>query len=115
MVFNYVPKMGNDVCVLNSSDATRGRAKLLADEIGSWHLDVSIDTVVSAFLSLFQTLTGKRPRYKVKKKGYVSFWFHNFSLSHMANKGACILPSLDCQPPLHVGFTGFDCLGLNVP
>ncbi|GJX85636.1 glutamine-dependent NAD(+) synthetase [Tanacetum coccineum] len=47
------------------SDATRSRAKLLADEIGSWHLDVSIDTVVSSFLSLFQTLTGKRPRYKV--------------------------------------------------
>ncbi|KAL8196297.1 hypothetical protein R6Q57_025297 [Mikania cordata] len=47
------------------SDATRARAKLLADEIGSWHLDVSIDSVVSAFLSLFQTLTGKCPRYKV--------------------------------------------------
>lgn len=43
------------------------RAKALADEIGSWHLDVSIDGVVSALLSLFQTLTGKRPRYKVKQ------------------------------------------------
>ncbi|KAI3840511.1 hypothetical protein MKX03_000798 [Papaver bracteatum] len=49
----------------NSSDATRSRAKLLADEIGSWHLDVSIDTVISSLLSLFQTLTGKRPVYKV--------------------------------------------------
>ncbi|KAG5041561.1 hypothetical protein JHK85_014037 [Glycine max] len=48
-----------------SSEMTRSRAKVLADEIGSWHLDVSIDVVVSAFLSLFQTLTGKRPRYKV--------------------------------------------------
>ncbi|KAF5815929.1 putative NAD(+) synthase (glutamine-hydrolyzing) [Helianthus annuus] len=57
----YTVFMGSE----NSSDATRGRAKLLADEIGSWHLDVSIDSVVSAFLSLFQTLTGKRPRYKV--------------------------------------------------
>lgn len=42
------------------------RAKVLATEIGSWHLDVSIDGVVSALLSLFQTLTGKRPRYKVE-------------------------------------------------
>lgn len=42
------------------------RAKKLADEVGSWHLDVSIDGVVSAFLSLFHTLTGKRPHYKVK-------------------------------------------------
>ena len=48
-----------------SSEATKARAKVLADEIGSWHLDVSIDGVVSALLSLFQTLTGKRPHYKV--------------------------------------------------
>ncbi|XP_057520438.1 glutamine-dependent NAD(+) synthetase [Amaranthus tricolor] len=49
----------------NSSVATRSRAKILADEIGSWHLDVCIDGVISALLTLFQTLTGKRPRYKV--------------------------------------------------
>ncbi|CAJ1937208.1 unnamed protein product [Sphenostylis stenocarpa] len=57
----YTVYMGSE----NSSEMTKLRAKLLADEIGSWHLDVSIDVVVSAFLSLFQTLTGKRPRYKV--------------------------------------------------
>ncbi|XP_021905095.1 glutamine-dependent NAD(+) synthetase isoform X1 [Carica papaya] len=57
----YTVYMGSE----NSSEATRMRAKALADEIGSWHLDVSIDGVVSALLSLFQTLTGKRPRYKV--------------------------------------------------
>ncbi|KAF6156150.1 hypothetical protein GIB67_024120 [Kingdonia uniflora] len=48
-----------------SSEATKLRAKVLADEIGSWHLDVSIDTVISAFLSLFKTLSGKSPCYKV--------------------------------------------------
>lgn len=57
----YTVFMGSE----NSSEATKMRAKTLADEIGAWHLDVSIDSVVSAFLSLFQTLTGKRPRYKV--------------------------------------------------
>ncbi|KAL9439635.1 hypothetical protein AB3S75_025156 [Citrus x aurantiifolia] len=57
----YTVFMGSE----NSSQETRMLAKKLADEIGSWHLDVSIDTVVSAFLSLFQTLTGKRPCYKV--------------------------------------------------
>lgn len=50
-----------------SSEETKMRAKKLADEIGAWHLDVAIDSVVSAFLSLFQTLTGKRPQYKVKE------------------------------------------------
>ncbi|GMH22631.1 hypothetical protein Nepgr_024474 [Nepenthes gracilis] len=57
----YTVYMGTE----NSSEATRSRAKVLADEIGSWHLDVCIDSVVSALLMLFQTLTGKRPRYKV--------------------------------------------------
>ncbi|XP_061347600.1 glutamine-dependent NAD(+) synthetase [Gastrolobium bilobum] len=57
----YTVFMGSE----NSSEVTRSRAKVLADEIGSWHLDVSIDGVVSALLTLFQTLTGKRPRYKV--------------------------------------------------
>lgn len=51
--------------VLRSSEDTRSRAKRLADEIGSFHLNVPIDSIVSAFLSLFETLTGKRPRYKV--------------------------------------------------
>ncbi|KAG7035492.1 Glutamine-dependent NAD(+) synthetase [Cucurbita argyrosperma subsp. argyrosperma] len=57
----YTVFMGSE----NSSEATRTRAKVLADEIGSWHLNVSIDGIVSALLSLFQTVTGKRPRYKL--------------------------------------------------
>ncbi|KAK4802880.1 hypothetical protein SAY86_001083 [Trapa natans] len=57
----YTIYMGTE----NSSEATRSRAKLLANEIGSWHLDVGIDGVISALLTLFEKLTGKRPRYKV--------------------------------------------------
>ncbi|KAI3925786.1 hypothetical protein MKX01_003345 [Papaver californicum] len=63
----YTVFMGTE----NSSDATRLRAKLLADGIGSWHLDVSIDSVMSSLLSLFQTLTGKRPLYKVDGRSNV--------------------------------------------
>ncbi|XAR70145.1 NAD(+) synthase (glutamine-hydrolyzing) [Bertholletia excelsa] len=57
----YTVFMGSE----NSSELTRTRAKVLADEIGSWHLDVCVDGVISSFLSLFETLTGKRPHYKV--------------------------------------------------
>ncbi|XP_021724465.1 glutamine-dependent NAD(+) synthetase-like [Chenopodium quinoa] len=57
----YTVFMGTE----NSSETTKSRAKELADEVGSWHLDVCIDGVISALLTLFQTLTGKRPRYKV--------------------------------------------------
>ncbi|KAK9926365.1 hypothetical protein M0R45_023599 [Rubus argutus] len=57
----YTVFMGSE----NSSEATKSRAKVLADEIGAWHLDVCIDGVVSALLTLFQAVTGKRPRYKL--------------------------------------------------
>ncbi|KAG8100077.1 hypothetical protein GUJ93_ZPchr0013g34787 [Zizania palustris] len=57
----YTVYMGTE----NSSEGTRSRAKRLAEEIGSFHLDVPIDSVVSAFLCLFERLTGKRPCYKV--------------------------------------------------
>ncbi|KAJ3669271.1 hypothetical protein LUZ60_011221 [Juncus effusus] len=57
----YTVFMGSE----NSSEETRSRAKLLSDEIGSYHLNVPIDGVVSSILSVFETLTGKRPKYKV--------------------------------------------------
>ncbi|CAI5473619.1 unnamed protein product [Closterium sp. Yama58-4] len=49
----------------NSSQATRSRAKQLASEIGAWHLDTSIDSVVAAVVALFLTVTGLRPHYKL--------------------------------------------------
>ncbi|KDP25253.1 hypothetical protein JCGZ_20409 [Jatropha curcas] len=49
----------------NSSEAMKQQAKAMADDIGSRHLDVSVDSVVSALLSVFQTVTGKKPRNKV--------------------------------------------------
>lgn len=49
----------------NSSKETRVRAKRLAEEIGAYHLDVDIDRIVSAFRTTLETLTGKRPRFRV--------------------------------------------------
>ncbi|XP_065858988.1 glutamine-dependent NAD(+) synthetase-like isoform X2 [Euphorbia lathyris] len=48
----------------NSCESSRKQAKILAQEIGSWHLDVSIDTIVSTLLSVVQKLVGKRPQNK---------------------------------------------------
>ncbi|KAL3834914.1 hypothetical protein ACJIZ3_009650 [Penstemon smallii] len=48
----------------STCDDTRRRSRELAEEIESWHFDVSVDGVVCAMLSLFQILTGKRPRYQ---------------------------------------------------
>ncbi|KAH7513692.1 hypothetical protein FEM48_Zijuj11G0008100 [Ziziphus jujuba var. spinosa] len=56
----YTVFMGSE----NNSEATKSRAKVLANEIGSWHFDIRIDSLVSSFLSLFFAITGMRPRYK---------------------------------------------------
>lgn len=49
----------------NSSKATRERAKRLATEIGSYHIDMNIDTAVSALTNLFTAVTNFQPRFKV--------------------------------------------------
>ena len=49
----------------NSSNETRARSSMLASEVGSSHLDVSIDTVVSAVLHFFAAVTKKTPKFKV--------------------------------------------------
>jgi NAD+ synthase (glutamine-hydrolysing) len=42
----------------NSSEATRSRAVCLAAEVGAYHVNTSIDSVVSAAVSLFSAITG---------------------------------------------------------
>lgn len=49
----------------NSSKETRSRAKELAEAIGAYHVDMNIDTVVTAIRSLFSLVTGNTPQYKV--------------------------------------------------
>lgn len=49
----------------NSSDDTRSRAKLLADAIGAYHVNLNMDSVVSAVTTLFEVVTGKMPRFKM--------------------------------------------------
>ncbi|RHY34828.1 hypothetical protein DYB32_000642 [Aphanomyces invadans] len=49
----------------NSSAATKNRATHLAAEIGSYHLNMTIDTMVSAVVSTFALLVGKTPKFGV--------------------------------------------------
>lgn len=49
----------------NSGNGTRQRAHVLSKTIGSYHLNIEIDTVVSAITSLFSaTFLGKRLRFE---------------------------------------------------
>ena len=54
----------------NSSKETRQRAKDLANAIGSYHVDINIDTVISAIRDLFALATGLRPKFKVHGGSY---------------------------------------------
>lgn len=47
----------------NSSASTRRLSSSLADEIGAYHLTISIDAVIQAFLSVFQLVVGCTPQY----------------------------------------------------
>jgi len=49
----------------NSSAETRWRAKELAGAIGSYHVDMNMDTVVRAIHDLFTFITGFKPRFRV--------------------------------------------------
>ncbi|KAL6764256.1 hypothetical protein V8C86DRAFT_3017388 [Haematococcus lacustris] len=49
---------------VNSSKATQARALALAQQVGSHHLSLAIDTVVSALVNLFVAVTGKTPRFR---------------------------------------------------
>jgi NAD+ synthase (glutamine-hydrolysing) len=49
----------------NSSAVTRKRAKDLSDAIGSYHIDLNMDTIVASVQSLFSLVTNKTPRFKV--------------------------------------------------
>ncbi|KAK4529264.1 hypothetical protein CCYA_CCYA01G0121 [Cyanidiococcus yangmingshanensis] len=49
----------------NSSKSTRERAARLAKEIGAYHVDLPIDSVVSAVIQVFALVTGRTPRFRL--------------------------------------------------
>ncbi|CAH1250576.1 NADSYN1 [Branchiostoma lanceolatum] len=49
----------------NSSEVTRNRAQQLAEQIGSCHQSIQIDTAVSAVIGIFTAVTAVVPRFKV--------------------------------------------------
>jgi len=48
----------------NSSAETRQRAKQLSEAIGSYHVDLNMDSIVTAVRSLFALVTGTRPQFR---------------------------------------------------
>lgn len=70
----HLPKNAKELCNIllhttymgttNSSKETRSRAKCLANEIGSYHIDCDIDCIVNCMIELFKLITGKIPTFR---------------------------------------------------
>lgn len=66
----YTPNSVSDLCsklfvtcymgTENSSKETRKRAERLAEQIGSYHFGITIDTAISAIMAIFTTITGEQ-------------------------------------------------------
>ena len=54
----------------NSSRETQKRAKLLAEQVGAYHLNINMDGLVNALQVLFTRITQKTPRFKVEGGTY---------------------------------------------
>lgn len=51
---------------VNSSDETRSRAKRLAEKLGSFHYDSSIDDAVNAYMSMIKSTLNFTPKYMIE-------------------------------------------------
>lgn len=49
----------------NSSIETRQRAKDLAEAIGAYHIDLNMDLIIRAIVTLFSMVTNKQPKFKL--------------------------------------------------
>jgi NAD+ synthase (glutamine-hydrolysing) len=50
----------------NSSKETRRRASVLANQLGSYHLEINIDAAVSSLLAIFNAVTGLTPKFRTQ-------------------------------------------------
>ncbi|KAI8825625.1 uncharacterized protein EV422DRAFT_492150 [Fimicolochytrium jonesii] len=115
----------------NSSAETRARAKHLAEWIGSYHLDINMDSIVSGFLAVFQLATGKVPQYKVqggtetenlalqniqaRSRMVLAYMFAQLLLWIRGRFGALlVLGSSNVDETLRGYFTKYDCSSADV-
>lgn len=99
----YKPTDANEFCnrifhtsfmgTENSSTETRRRAKDLAEAIGSYHVDLNMDDLVTSVRSLFAFVTGKTPRFKVHGGTYAE----NLALQNIQARLRMVLAYLFAQ------------------
>ena len=69
---NYYPKSSKEICGLlfvtafletkNSNEISKCNSKQIADEIGSYHIEINIENIVNVFLDVFEQAFKRRPQ-----------------------------------------------------
>ena len=76
---------------VNSSDETRGRAAGIANEIGTCHLEVRIDTITNAFVALLSTLFPSSKRNAPKFRAHGGSQAENIALQNIQARCRMVL------------------------
>ncbi|KAI9346299.1 hypothetical protein BDR26DRAFT_907924 [Obelidium mucronatum] len=132
---DYIPKDANDLCnrilhtsymgTVNSSDETRNRAARLAKDIGSYHVNLNMDSVVSCHY------WRKSPRFKLnggtvaenlalqniqaRSRMVLSYLFAQLLPWCRSKQGALlVLGSANVDETLRGYFTKYDCASADV-
>ncbi|KAG7207960.1 hypothetical protein KM043_009544 [Ampulex compressa] len=115
----------------NSSAETKARAAELAEQIGSYHHSIVIDTAVSAILTIFQQVTKLTPRFKVqggsprenlalqniqaRLRMVIAYMFAQLMLWVRGRPGGLlVLGSSNVDEALRGYFTKYDCSSADI-
>ncbi|EDO14834.1 hypothetical protein Kpol_364p6 [Vanderwaltozyma polyspora DSM 70294] len=77
----------------NSSTETRSRSRELSERIGSYHVDLNMDSLVTSVVSLFEVATGKKPIFKI----FGGSQIENLSLQNIQARLRMVLAYLFAQ------------------
>ncbi|KAM9832448.1 glutamine-dependent NAD(+) synthetase [Neosynchiropus ocellatus] len=138
---SYCPQEPSELCALifttcymaseNSSEETRNRAKDLAAQIGSYHVNINIDAAVKGILGIFSLVTRSSPRFTVnggsrrenlalqnlqaRVRMVLAYLFAQLSLwSRGRPGGLLVLGSANVDESLTGYFTKYDCSSADI-
>nr|XP_020469362.1 glutamine-dependent NAD(+) synthetase [Monopterus albus] len=115
----------------NSSENTCGRARDLANQIGSTHMNVNIDMAVKGILGIFSVVTGKWPQFRANGGSHrenlalqniqarvrmvLAYLFAQLSLWAWGKPGGLlVLGSANVDESLTGYFTKYDCSSADI-
>ncbi|XP_056238488.1 glutamine-dependent NAD(+) synthetase isoform X3 [Seriola aureovittata] len=138
---SYFPQQAKELCGRifttcymaseNSSEDTRNRAKELASQIGSSHMNINIDMAVKGILGIFSAVTGRWPQFhanggshrenlalqnvQARVRMVLAYLFAQLSLWASGRPGGLlVLGSANVDESLTGYFTKYDCSSADI-